>query len=184
METEIVRKWIKLLKESIENLYEKEKFIVESNVNERCMAAHIFSSIKREWDELGKLGGYDVDYEYNREGVNGVPKSLFCKYENDKEKKYHFIIPDLILHKRGCKTEDGNLCVIEFKKFGIDPKDDIYKLEEMTRQDNDGKFKYVFGLHIVFGEKISQTEFELFVNGESIDKRSIDDIEKSVMKFL
>ena len=111
-------------------------------------------------------------------------EQLFCKYENDKEKKYHFIIPDLILHKRGCKTEDGNLCVIEFKKFGIDPKDDIYKLEEMTRQDNDGKFKYVFGLHIVFGEKISQTEFELFVNGKSTDKRSIDDIEKSVMKFL
>ena len=86
----------------------------------------------------------------------------------DEKARQHLIIPDLIIHKRGDASGVENLVVIEFKKWGIPYGDDIVKLSEMTKQDNDGSYKYKFGCHVIFGPIIGQTKIELFVDGESV----------------
>lgn len=164
---------MKLFVQALEYLYDKERDIIKRDVNERCMAAITFAFMKSKWNRCKRLRPYQLDYEYNREGQNGVPKRLYCKYAEDKKTKWHLIIPDLIVHVRGDVSGKRNLCVIEFKKFGIDPTDDIVKLEEMTRQDNEGKFRYEFGLHVVFGESLDATKFEVFINGQSIEEQQI-----------
>ena len=164
---------MKLFAQALESLYDKERDIIKSDVNERCMAAHVFSYMKNKWDQFKNLRPYQLDYEYNREGESGLPKKLCCKYHEDEKAKWHLIIPDLIVHVRGDMSGQKNLCVIEFKKFGIDPTDDIVKLEEMTHQNNEGKFRYKFGLHVVFGRSLDATGFEVFINGRSIKKQQI-----------
>lgn len=164
---------MKLFVQALEYLYDKERDIVKSDVNERCMAAITFAFMKSKWNRCKRLRPYQLDYEYNREGQNGVPKRLYCKYAEDEKIKWHFIIPDLIVHVRGDVFGKKNLCVVEFKKFGIKSSDDIVKLEEMTRLDNEGKFRYKLGLHVVFGESFDATEFEVFINGQSIEKQQI-----------
>jgi hypothetical protein len=164
---------MKLFVQALEYLYDKERDVVKSDVNERCMAAITFAFMKNKWNRCKRLRPYQLDYEYNREGQNGVPKRLYCKYAEDKKIKWHFIIPDLIVHVRGDVSGKKNLCVVEFKKFGIDSSDDFVKLEEMTRQDNEGRFRYKLGIHVVFGESLDATEFEVFINGQSIEKQQI-----------
>lgn len=164
---------MKLFARALENLYNKERDIIRNDVNERCMAAHVFSYMKNKWNRCKSLRSFQPDYEYNREGESGLPKKLDCKYHEDKKSHWHLIIPDLIVHERGDMSGEKNLCVIEFKKFGINPSDDIVKLEEMTRQGDDGKFKYKLGLHVIFGMSLDATEFEVFINGQGIKKQQI-----------
>ena len=161
---------MKLFAGALDNLYNQERSIVRSDVNERCMAAHVFSYMKNKWNRFKSLRSYQLDYEYNREGESGLPKKLYCKYVKDKKAQWHLIIPDLIVHVRGDMSGQKNLCVIEFKKFGINSSDDIVKLEEMTRQNDDCKFRYKLGLHVVFGMSLDATEFEVFINGQSNKK--------------
>lgn len=40
----------------------------------------------------------------------------------------------------------------------------------MTRQNDDCKFRYKLGLHVVFGMSLDATEFEVFINGQSNKK--------------
>lgn len=164
---------MKLFAGALDNLYNQERGIVRSDVNERCMAAHVFSYMKNKWNRFKSLRSYQLDYEYNREGESGLPKKLYCKYVEDNKAKWHLIIPDLIVHVRGDMSGQKNLCVIEFKKFGINSSDDIVKLEEMTRQNDYGKFRYKLGLHVVFGMSLGATEFEIFINGKSIKKQQM-----------
>ena len=181
---DMINEFLQLFKESIYHLYEIEGDIVEYNVNERCMAAVVFAFIKARWDMSKASPKYHVDFEYNREGLNGVPKELICRYLKDDNKRPHHIIPDLIFHERGSKSNDNNLCIIEFKKFGVDPSDDIIKLKEMTRQDSEGKFKYKIGCHIVFGETANLTKIEVFINGKSQLEGNIENMEDIINESL
>lgn len=168
-----IKAFVRLFKQALENLYDKERVIVANEVNERCMAAHVFAFMKSKWNSYLLLKSYDIDYEYNREGLGGVPKQLYCRYSDEKNAKWHWIIPDLIIHKRG---DTDNFVVIEFKKWGIPYNDDRVKLTEMTKQNNDGKCKYRFGWHVIFGCKIDLTQIEVFVDGESVQKGSLVDL--------
>ncbi len=161
---------MRLFARALDNLYNRECDIVGNDVNERCMAAHVFSYMKNKWNQFKRLRSYQLDYEYNREGESGLPKKLYCEYVKDKKAQWHLIIPDLIVHVRGNMSGQKNLCVIEFKKFGINSSDDIVKLDEMTSQNDDCKFRYKLGLHVVFGMSLDATEFEVFINGQSNKK--------------
>jgi len=161
-----VREFIKLFSDALSNLYDKESAIIASEVNERCMAAHLFAFMKYKWRRCPALASYHIDYEYNREGLDGASKKIYSKYCDEKEEKWHWIIPDLIIHTRGDVSGTRNLVVIEFKKWEIPPGHDIEKLSEMTKQDSDGSYKYKFGFHVILGQVIDQTKIELFINGE------------------
>ena len=175
---------MRLFARALENLYDNESDIVRNDVNERCMAAHVFSYMKNKMRCYKHLRQYKIDYEYNREGELSVPKELLCRYERDEKPQPHKIIPDLVVHVRGDVLGKKNLCIIEFKKFGINPSEDIVKLEGMTRQGNDGKFKYKIGLHVVFGVSLAETEIEVFIDGHSMKKTSIGDDVAELIKVV
>ena len=162
---DLIDKCLKLLEEAIFALYHDEADVVAINANERCMAAHVFAYMKREMANDDSLVQYKIDYEYNREGPNGVPKKLLVKYVEDKKMKKHLIIPDMIIHRRLKNSCGDNLVIVEFKKPDIPCKDDIVKLREMTKQENEGKFKYKVGILVVFGTLLSETKFRVYVDG-------------------
>ena len=178
MSKTLVLVFMQLFTDAIRNLYDKESAIVENEVNERCMAAHIFAFMKCEWGKYSELAAYHADYEYNREGLSGASKKIYAKYHDEKKEKWHWIIPDLIIHKRGDVSSTENLVVIEFKKWGIPLDHDIEKLSEMTKLDNDGRYKYKFGLHVILGQVIDQTKIELFVDGESVASVQFTELDK------
>ena len=177
----MIKIFVRLFKQALENLYDKEGVIVANEVNERCMAAHVFAFMKSKWNRYLLLKSYDIDYEYNREGLDGVSKQLYCRYSDEKKAKWHWIIPDLIIHKRG---GTDNFVVIEFKKWGIPYNDDRVKLTEFTKQNNDGKYKYRFGWHVIFGCEIGMTQIEVFVDGESVQKGSLVDLNGLTEKLI
>ena len=151
------------LKKAIRHLYTKEAFVVLVDANERCMAAHVFAYLKWHWPK--SLKDFDIDYEYNREGLNGDSKELFYRQSNESEMKWHDIIPDMVVHKRGMPSPGENLCVIEFKKPGRNIGDDIAKLKAMTDQSLAGKFKYAVGFHVIFGAGYDNINITPFLNG-------------------
>lgn len=169
---DLIEKYLKLLKDALSALYNDEAEVVAINANERCMAAIVFAYMK----ENMATEQYKIDYEYNREGPNCVPKELFVKYEKDREKKNHLIIPDLIIHKRQKNSCGDNLLLVEFKKTDVPYEDDVAKLEEMTKQETDGNFKYKAGLLVVFGTLLYDTKFKVYVNGTCLacDEDSFD----------
>ncbi len=54
---------------------------------------------------------------------------------------------DIAVHKRG--TDEKNLLVIELETSNTPERDDMWKLEELTRQDGD--YDYALGLYLVLG---------------------------------
>ena len=88
---------MRLFARALDNLYNRECDIVRNDVNERCMAAHVFSYMKNKWNQFKRLRSYQLDYEYNREGESVLPKKLYCKYVKDKKAQWHLIIPDMIV---------------------------------------------------------------------------------------
>ena len=76
MSETIVREFVELFMEALNNLYDKESSVIANKVNERCMAAHLFAFMKNSWHKYLALNPYQVDFEYNREGLSGLPKRL------------------------------------------------------------------------------------------------------------
>lgn len=178
----LIKSFFKHFRTGVKYLYEEEYDAVNYNTNERCMMAIIYAEMQKRFKECAE--NYKVDYEYNREGRNGDPKTLSCQYETEPYSNVHRVIPDLIFHKRGDCSGNCNLCVLEAKKIGVDPSDDIIKLKEMTRQDGEGKFKYKIGCHIVFGETANLTKIEVFINGKSRLEGNIENMEGIINESL
>lgn len=84
-----------------------------------------------------------VDIEFNREGINF--KELDYKGQEDR------VRPDIIIHNRRSGDNKNNFLVVECKKEDApDQKknDDLRKLEAFIR---DKKYKYKFGLQVIYG---------------------------------
>ena len=160
---DLIEMYLKLFKDALSALYREEADVVAVNANERCMAAHVFAYMKKEMAKNDLLNQYKIDYEYNREGLVGASKELCCKFRRDKKKKNHYVIPDLIIHKRGDIDNGTNILLVEFKKPDVAVRDDIAKLIKMTKQN--GKFKYKVGLLIIFGRSLPETVFRLYIDG-------------------
>lgn len=133
----------KLVNASLEKFYKNDRDLIEISderdmVSERCMVFHIGGYMKNKMNTLSKFQWADLDCEYNRDMEN--PKRM---YED-------IVVPDLLIHRR--RSNKNNLLVIEFKKinaFEEDKKRDKKKLIYLT--DQEGRFKYNFGLYVELG---------------------------------
>jgi len=134
----------------------------------------------------------NVDCEYNKvlEGTGHYGKTIKIM-EVEAETKYikeydkmtaeqkmealtKAIIPDIIVHKRGC----CNFMIFETKKTSnVDSKTkafDRFKLKKCTSRE--GELKYLFGIYIEYddGEMDGRVErshsYEIYANGEPIAK--------------
>jgi len=109
-----------ILTEAINELIEKDTYLLENDVNERAITSKISCYISKRISPKSK-GGWDVDVEYNRNREK--PKSLGSGN----------VVPDIVIHRRGennsTGTEDNNLLVLEIKKNATNKNrdDDVKK---------------------------------------------------------
>ena len=93
-------------------LLEKDRYLLEKDLSERCIAARLAMYLREHFLE------YDVDVEYNRQGDAVAAKRLRGLKENCwkrlNRKEDKIAVPDVIVHHRGCNSH--NLLVIEMKK--------------------------------------------------------------------
>jgi hypothetical protein len=97
------------LDKGVQILNELDKYLLEKDLSERCIAARLAMYLQPLFQSL------IVDVEYNRAG--DIPKRLAlpdeCANFRDAEGR-SLVVPDIIVHKRG--PTGPNLLVIELKK--------------------------------------------------------------------
>jgi hypothetical protein len=153
-DTETKNNILKKINIALDIFYNLDFKLIELNVQERAIS-HKFACYLQ---ELFK--NYDVDCEYDKH--EEYTKKLDNISECSEEKKTNRILPDIIVHKR--KIDDHNLAVFEIKSKQSASSCDIKKLELMTKQD--GQFKYKFGFFIKFGKERKDCKIEVYINGE------------------
>lgn len=124
-------------------LYEKDKYLLDENVNERSISHRLAGYLQSEFKE------WDVDCEYNR-NVQGTDliKRLSCSYligetASTSDLSAKTVYPDIIIHQRG--TED-NLIVIEMKKNSSST--DLDNKDRRKLQSYIDELHYKYGLFL------------------------------------
>lgn len=135
-----------LLNKALDRLYKDDSYLIMipselakiSHVGERAIVFRFGIYLQQLLDECGIFEGYNLDCEYNRNGLDP-------KFIDDKR-----VIPDLILHKRG--RNDKNILILEFKGWwNQDQSEDRIKIERFT--DPKGKYRYQFGFTVLIGKE-------------------------------
>lgn len=108
------------------------------HVGERSIVFRYAHYLQNLINEDCVLKKYDLDCEYNR---NGIECKALPSFPNGT-------FPDLIIHKR--KSNDCNLLIMEFKTYWNDNrKNDKLKIKEFMDQTGEYKFKY--GVSVFIG---------------------------------
>ena len=170
---------LKLLEQSVDLVYQNDKYLIEHSIHEQNISHRIafyFENLLRNYDWFTQ-NGYSVDVEYNKnfDDLKIVyDKCINCELENcyiknsdyNREEPFKICRPDIILHKRGRNNnscgDDNNLLVIEIKKNTPNSKEDFAKLSVFTCKNSD--YKYHKGVFINF--KSDEADFGYFDNGE------------------
>ena len=127
----------KLIKKSLDDLYQNDHDLLKRKVAERDLTglfAHYFRNNMKDT----AIAEYNVDCEYNRDGY-GMKKIDGT-----------LVYPDFILHKRG--TNESNLLIIEFKTWwNSDNREDIEKLKAMMSEWY--RYQYQYGYSIILNQE-------------------------------
>lgn len=101
---------------AIEKFEASDKYLLEKNLSERCIAARLALYMQQDFAD-----DYKVDVEYNRHGMAVKRLLLDERYRDSEDENGNSIaVPDIIVHKRG---EDGpNLLILELKKTTTNTK--------------------------------------------------------------
>jgi len=130
----------KLVENCLEIFMKNDIFLLEVDADERTISHRLAFYLQSEIPEM------HVDCEYNREGFE------IKKISNPKWEKPRGIYPDIIVHKRGEKS--NNILVVEIKKQeNREIENDEIKLKEFTSDS----YGYHFGLLLIFNTKENST---------------------------
>ena len=106
MESEEVRR---RLEAALGRLAEKDSYLFENNLSERCIASRLAMYLQDVFAE------FSVDVEYNRKGANPKVLELPEKCANYRTQNGEvLVLPDIIVHHRG--EEGPNILALELKK--------------------------------------------------------------------
>lgn len=157
-----------LIEQALTLLRLKDSYLLRIAGNERTITGKVACYLERllHASTLHSLcNNLTVDIEYNRHGAD-VKKYITKKGESSA-------IPDIIIHERG--TDDFNLAVLEFKKYGSTPRKDTEKLTALTKKDGDYRYRYGFFIEIPVGERAIESPFKitLYEDGKSIETYEI-----------
>jgi len=157
-----------LINKALEMLYEKDYHLImnkainnqgweeKHHVGERAIVFRFAHYLQNLMDETGEFTEYNLDCEYNR---NGLECKRLPSFPNGT-------YPDLIIHKRG--SNDYNLLVMEFKTYWNKKiADDKRKLSEFTMVE--GKYKFIYGCLVVIEKEYSKLKIMRFLNGKRFD---------------
>lgn len=90
----------KILRIACDSLYEEKPHLIEEKSNEKNIASHLQAYL------CAQLKEWDIDTDYNREGVDRRPK---------RDSRGRLTLPDIIIHKHG--PHGYNLAAIQIKGF-------------------------------------------------------------------
>jgi len=131
-----------VLNAALDKFFERDEHLLAADTSERSMSHRIAVYLGEQ------VHGYDVDCEYNRDGIN--PKELCLDVEkvSSADDEAVTVFPDIIVHRRG--NNDHNLLVIEMKKAAaLRGRDhDLNKLHAFRQQ-----LDYAFAVHLIVGRK-------------------------------
>lgn len=149
---------IKLLEESVEKCYQKDKSLIDRGGMEQACVARIFYYMQDALyhnSEYTLLKDYNLDCEYNK-NMNEPKETPRC--QNGTR-------PDLIVHRRQNQPNKDNLLVVEFKArtSKMTSKDRI-KLEDFTHPDRG--YAYKLGVFVKLNKK--EALYTFYQNGSKI----------------
>lgn len=152
-----IKKLLKLLKQSVELLYENDKYLILHSVHEQDISyriAHYFENLLNNYDWYSALK-LNVDVEYNR-NIDNIKETngIKCK-------------PDIILHARG--NNENNIIVIEIKKEQNTCDDDFRKLSDFTHS----ALEYKYSLGIYINIERNNSTYKYFKNGHEITENEL-----------
>lgn len=170
---------LKIVENAIKSFNEKEQYLIENTLSERCICSRFALYITNELIKQ-KYSGYVADVEYNRNAAkNGEQTDENKKiiYENDNKEiasvpteRPHLITVDLIVHKRG--NSSNNLICIEMKKSTNKKgfQSDRVRLKYLTSHKD---FRYQLGVMIVINMPDKKKNEKGFLEIESIAEKGI-----------
>ena len=153
-----------LVEASIRAFNEQERYLMENDLNERCICARFAMYLEYQLHQMG-IRDYVVDVEYDR-GMAGCEQSR-------KQLANRKIIVDLIVHKRKLDAQYGfrNLLCMEMEK-STNPMgcaDDEDRLKKMTSLDYG--FCYKAGVMLLVNMERAELQVkEVFHNGEKVEE--------------
>ena len=92
------------------------------------------------------LPEYDVDCEYNRDGLDIKRLSLSGRNVTEDMLEAVTVFPDIVVHKRG--NNESNLLVVEMKKVSTTVSND-YDIQKLAAFRSE--FGYIYSAHITVG---------------------------------
>lgn len=150
----------------VDVLYEKDRYLFDCKVCERCLMFRLAYYLQAEFKE------YYVDCEFNKLGFDG--NKQFNKVEVTLEGELKDMYADIIIHKRNSMIKDNFIC-IELKRTKRRINNDIVRLAHMTRKEGFvyGDTKYVYsyslGFLIYLPKNKRDSEIKIFEKGKEIN---------------
>lgn len=121
-----------VIRRALNDLSQKDAHLLNADVNERSISHRLAIYIESNLRE--KHPGWDVDCEYNRDGLQPKATDLPTTPVDNGDTEARTVYPDIIVHRRGTKD---NLLVIELKKSSNKDKEaeafDRQKIESYCR---------------------------------------------------
>lgn len=146
----------KVLDEALDELYRKDKSLLERQVHERTIVFRLGIYIQELMNKYGGFEGFNLDFEYNR-NVSDVKR--LPGWENGA-------YPDLIVHKR--VENDFNLLVMEFKTYwNPECTVDSDKIKKFVNPCGD--YRYRCGKSILLGRTRNKVRIKTFFPQKNSD---------------
>ena len=93
--------------DALDRLFERDSYLLQVDANERSVTARLAMYLQE------ALPNWDVDCEYNRDGVDPTRLQHLALYPEADDSEAKTVFPDVIAHIRGTSQ---NYLVIEVKK--------------------------------------------------------------------
>jgi len=147
----------KKIVEAYNRLISKDRGILEVDANERSITHKLAEYLQIEFPD------WNVDCEYNRNGVDPKKLDTFAKHVNSDDTNAVSVYPDIIIHHR--RTTE-NLAVIEAKK-GNSRVEDLDDAKLCAYKD---ELRYQFAYKVTFsiGDLPENIDVSAYIKGDTV----------------
>jgi len=124
-------------------LFERDSYLLEVDANERSISHRLGLHLQF------LLPDWDVDCEYNRDGVDPKRIGFLDLHPDDEDTEAKTVFPDIIIHQRGRNT---NHLVIEIKKSSSMVNREIDR-QKLSGYKRDLHYEYALFIELEVGEQ-------------------------------
>lgn len=124
-------------------LIERDTYLLEVDANERSISHRLGLHLQT------LLPDWDVDCEYNRDGVDPKRIGFLSLHPDDEDTEAKTVFPDIIVHQRGTDT---NHLVIEIKKSSSTINREIDR-QKLIGYKRDLHYEYALFIELEVGKQ-------------------------------